>query len=207
MDPKSPLDLTETQETTGAGDLADTASRVPSAEKESRVALERSRQAPPRKADRQITGYIAERVVGVGVHGTVYLAVIRNRSERVAIKRILIDRNIKSRELHLLRMMRHPNIVELRQFFYTSNEKGDDAYLNLVMDYIPETLFMIINNANKAKHSIPVFAIKLYAYQMFRGLAYIHAHGICHRDIKPQNLLVDQSQGTLKICDFSRYFD
>lgn len=37
---------------------------------------------------------------------------------------------------------------------------------------------------------------------MFRGLAYIHAIGICHRDIKPQNLLVDPSTHILKICDF-----
>lgn len=39
-------------------------------------------------------------------------------------------------------------------------------------------------------------------YQLFRSLAYIHSLGICHRDIKPQNLLVDQSTGVLKLCDF-----
>jgi len=37
---------------------------------------------------------------------------------------------------------------------------------------------------------------------MFRGLAYIHGMGICHRDIKPQNILVNNSTGILKICDF-----
>ncbi len=39
-------------------------------------------------------------------------------------------------------------------------------------------------------------------YQMFRSLAYIHALGICHRDIKPQNLLLDPNTGVLKLCDF-----
>lgn len=44
--------------------------------------------------------------------------------------------------------------------------------------------------------------VKLYAYQAFRALAYIHALGICHRDIKPQNMLVDPDTHELKICDF-----
>jgi len=39
-------------------------------------------------------------------------------------------------------------------------------------------------------------------YQLFRSLAYIHSLGICHRDIKPQNLLLDPDTGVLKLCDF-----
>jgi serine/threonine protein kinase len=44
--------------------------------------------------------------------------------------------------------------------------------------------------------------IKFYAYQMFRSLAYLEGVGICHRDIKPQNILVDPSTYMLKVCDF-----
>ncbi|KAA0203593.1 hypothetical protein HAZT_HAZT001779 [Hyalella azteca] len=44
--------------------------------------------------------------------------------------------------------------------------------------------------------------ITLYMYQLFRSLAYIHALGVCHRDIKPQNLLLDPETGVLKLCDF-----
>lgn len=44
--------------------------------------------------------------------------------------------------------------------------------------------------------------VRLYIYQNFRALAYLHALGICHRDIKPQNLLVDSDNHVLKVCDF-----
>lgn len=49
---------------------------------------------------------------------------------------------------------------------------------------------------------VPNILVKLYAYQLLRSIAYIHALGICHRDIKPQNILVDPASHVLKLCDF-----
>ncbi|KAL9170063.1 hypothetical protein ABFS82_04G119600 [Erythranthe guttata] len=50
---------------------------------------------------------------------------------------------------------------------------------------------------------MPVFYVQLYIYQLCRVLNYIHrVVGICHRDIKPQNLLVNPHTHQLKICDF-----
>eukprot|EP00061_Rhincodon_typus_P008172 g30556.t1 len=49
-----------------------------------------------------------------------------------------------------------------------------------------------------------VFHRVVYIFQLFRSLAYIHSQGVCHRDIKPQNLLVDPETAVLKLCDFGR---
>lgn len=96
----------------------------------------------------------------------------------------------------------HPNVITLRHAFYTQGDKQDEIYLNVVMDYIPETVFRVLKNYSKMKQAVPMLQVKLYAYQAFRALAYIHALGICHRDIKPQNLLVDPQNFQLKVCDF-----
>lgn len=52
------------------------------------------------------------------------------------------------------------------------------------------------------KQTVPMLISKLYMWQMCRSLAYIHAIGICHRDIKPQNLLVNSQYHTMRLCDF-----
>ena len=49
---------------------------------------------------------------------------------------------------------------------------------------------------------MPHVYVKVYMFQMFCALSHIHSLGVCHRDIKPQNLLVDTGTHTLKLCDF-----
>ena len=72
----------------------------------------------------------------------------------------------------------------------------------MVMDYIPETVYKICKHYTKKKEMMPLLLIKLYIYQLLRALAYMHAKGIAHRDIKPQNMLVDPITHQMKICDF-----
>lgn len=75
-------------------------------------------------------------------------------------------------------------------------------YLNLILEYVPENLYRCSRSFTKVKQSMPMLEVKLYMYQCLRSLAYIHSMGICHRDIKPQNLLLDPARGILKLCDF-----
>jgi glycogen synthase kinase 3 beta len=142
-----------------------------------------------------------EKVVGNGSFGVVYSATLVDTAEPVAVKKVLQDRRFKNRELQIMKQLHHPNVVELKHCFYSPGEK-DELYLNLVMEYVPETVYRVIKHYNKTKRVIPMIYTKMYMYQVARALAYIHAVGICHRDIKPQNLLLDTSTHAVKLCDF-----
>ena len=96
----------------------------------------------------------------------------------------------------------HPNVVSLKDAFFTKGDHNNDEYLNLVMEYMPETVNRVSRHYVKHKRTMPIILVKLYAYQTFRALAYVHALGYCHRDIKPHNLLVNPSTHSLKLCDF-----
>lgn len=96
-------------------------------------------------------------------------------------------------------VVEHPNVCRLIDSFNEATKDG--VYLNLVLEYVPKNLFQI-SQYLKTKKSVPMVYIKLYVYQMLRSLAYIHSLGICHRDIKPQNLLVNPDSHELKLCDF-----
>lgn len=145
--------------------------------------------------------YSADRVIGNGSFGIVYQATDNNSGETVAIKKVLQDRRYKNRELQIMKIVSHPNIVEVRDCFY-SKGRSRDVYLNLVMEYIPETVYQTIRNHSKACLTIPYIYTKVYCYQICRAIAYCHSVGICHRDIKPQNLLLDPGSHVVKLCDF-----
>lgn len=65
------------------------------------------------------------------------------------------------------------------------------------MDYYNENLYQSIKR--KEMNST---LTKLYSYQLLRGLNYLTMQSIAHRDIKPQNVLVDRNKGKVVICDF-----
>ena len=100
-------------------------------------------------------------------------------------------------------LMAHPNAVRLRHCFYSRGDTGDanELYLNLVMDYVPDTLHKALRVYQKAGKLMPLAMMKSYTYQLVRSLNYIHSMGVAHRDIKPQNLLLDSKRHHLLLCD------
>lgn len=151
---------------------------------------------------KQTISYMAERAVGQGSFGVVFQAKCLETGETVAIKKVLQDKRYKNRELQTMRLLDHPNVVFLKHCFFSTSEK-DELYLNLVLEYVPETVHRVIKHYNKLNQRMPLIYVKLYAYQIFRALSYIHCSiGVCHRDIKPQNLLVNPHTHQVKLCDF-----
>ncbi|KAL1329578.1 hypothetical protein HN51_046697 [Arachis hypogaea] len=151
---------------------------------------------------KQTISYMAERVVGTGSFGVVFQAKCLETGEPVAIKKVLQDKRYKNRELQVMRMLEHPNVVRLKHCFFSTTDK-DELYLNLVLEYVPETVYKVSKQFIRMHQYMPIINVQLYTYQICRALNYLHeVIGVCHRDIKPQNLLVNPQTHELKICDF-----
>jgi glycogen synthase kinase 3 beta len=137
-------------------------------------------------------------LLGNGSFGIVAKVREEETGQEFAIKKVFQDKNYQNREVSImLAIGMHPNIVRLEGYFYSQSRKEEDAYLNLVMEYSPSSLYRLI----KKKHKMNEREAKKYSKEMFQALAYLHNLGICHRDIKPQNLLISTA-GNLQICDF-----
>lgn len=74
--------------------------------------------------------------------------------------------------------------------------EGDKEYLNVVMNYFPYNLYQAV----KKKMLNPTLT-KIMLFQILKGLNYLSTLSIAHRDIKPQNILVDFSKNKAVICD------
>eukprot|EP00747_Dinoflagellata_sp_TGD_P185921 gnl/TRDRNA2_/TRDRNA2_42713_c0_seq1.p1 gnl/TRDRNA2_/TRDRNA2_42713_c0~~gnl/TRDRNA2_/TRDRNA2_42713_c0_seq1.p1 ORF type:complete len:371 (-),score=66.14 gnl/TRDRNA2_/TRDRNA2_42713_c0_seq1:168-1232(-) len=147
--------------------------------------------------------YTAQRVLGKGSFAVVYQAQVIETLEIVAIKSIKAQEvQQRDREVQILKELDgHPNIVHLKGAFLSS-EGGSEARLNLVLEFLADTLHRVIKHYNQRQLKMDPFYVKLYTYQLLRGLGYIHGKGIVHCDIKPQNLLFEGKTHCMKICDF-----
>lgn len=158
-----------------------------------------SASKPESEAKKGASRYQVECKVGSGTFGTVFKARDKTTLDVVAIKKVFQDKNYKNRELEILKMLKHPNVLEMKDSFFTY--EGDKEYLNVVMAYYGCNLYEFIHKFSR-KSPIPRLPFKLLAYQLIRSLLYLKKLSISHRDIKPQNILVNEQNYKLVLCDF-----
>jgi serine/threonine protein kinase len=158
-----------------------------------------SRQAPSSSTKRP--DYKPVKVIGQGAFGVVYCA-RSGTGDFVAIKKVLVDPRYKNRELESHLLIHNRYCVALRDHFVSAGRKPTETFLNLIMEYLPLSLHQFTMNYRKERKYPPLLYVKLFTFQMFAGLNYLHSIGITHRDLKPQNILCDPTTGELKICDF-----
>ncbi|EPS96765.1 hypothetical protein FOMPIDRAFT_1025270 [Fomitopsis schrenkii] len=139
--------------------------------------------------------------VGEGTYGVVYKAKDVTTGQVVALKKIRLeaeDEGVPStaiREISLLKELKDDNVVRLLDIVHA------DAKLYLVFEFLDVDLKRYMEQANKVGSPITPDMVKKFTYQLNAGLLYCHSHRILHRDLKPQNLLIDKYDN-LKLADF-----
>ena len=145
---------------------------------------------------RLVGEYELQRSLGKGSEGAVRVAVHRRTGEKKAIK--IFDKSSGINLEHLeneiasLRKLNHQNIVKLEEVI------ENESQLYFVME--------LCNGGSLAEHvAIAPFSIPVtrgFFKQILEGLNYCHECGIVHRDLKLENILLDNDGINLKICDF-----
>uniref|UniRef100_A0A8C0MTH0 Cyclin-dependent kinase 14 n=13 Tax=Carnivora TaxID=33554 RepID=A0A8C0MTH0_CANLF len=135
--------------------------------------------------------------LGEGSYATVYKGKSKVNGKLVALKVIRLQEEEGTpftaiREASLLKGLKHANIVLLHDIIHTKET------LTLVFEYVHTDLCQYMDKHPGGLHPDNV---KLFLFQLLRGLSYIHQRYILHRDLKPQNLLISDT-GELKLADF-----
>ncbi|XP_078344855.1 cyclin-dependent kinase 14-like isoform X2 [Oculina patagonica] len=135
--------------------------------------------------------------LGEGSYATVFKGICSANNKIVALKEIRLQEEEGApftaiREASLLKQLKHANIVTLHDIIHTKDT------LMFVFEFVDTDLNIYLE---KYPRGIPPYNVKLLLFQLLRGLAYIHERKILHRDLKPQNLLINEV-GELKLADF-----
>ncbi|KAK6461503.1 Pkinase-domain-containing protein [Scheffersomyces coipomensis] len=135
--------------------------------------------------------------IGSGSFGSVYLGFNVTTKEMFAVKQIVYSPQSQIsvdllKEVENMKDLHHENIVQ-----YLGHSQKNNEY-NIFLEYVPGgSIGSCIKNVGKFDEQLIRFLIK----QVLSGLEYLHTNGILHRDLKADNLLLDDN-GTCKISDF-----
>jgi len=139
--------------------------------------------------------------IGEGTYGVVYKARNEKTGDLVALKRIKLDSEDEGlpataiKEISLLKGLDHPNIVRLHEVIH------EEKKLTLVFEYLDLDLKKLMDEKKRKGEKLSADAIKSFLWQLLQGIAFCHEQRVLHRDLKPQNLLINR-KGELKLADF-----
>lgn len=141
--------------------------------------------------------YIKLEQLGEGSYATVYKGFSNLTHQRVALKEIRLQEEEGApftaiREASLLKELKHSNIVTLHDIVHTRET------LTFVFEYVNTDLSQYME---KHPGGLDHRNVRLFLFQLLRGLSYCHKRRVLHRDVKPQNLLISDA-GELKLADF-----
>ena len=156
--------------------------------------------------------FINLRPLAHGGNSLVYAATDSDCDKEVAIKKLsFCDRQgckYALRELRLMRRLQHENVVTVYEVLGTNGyslENGGNINFNInevssvyiVQELLHTDLHQLIQQKQLTQEHV-----RLFTYQLLRGLKYIHSANVLHRDLKPMNLLINVEDLVLKIADF-----
>jgi serine/threonine protein kinase len=144
-----------------------------------------------------VNGYTLWQELGRGAAGVVHMAIDEAANETKAIK--VLNRDAAQREagdcsllseVAIMKKVRHPHIVALYECI--DDPVADSVYL--VMQYVPDGPIRTLNIDGTCA-PMPLDSLAAYVKQLAGALHYMHAKGVAHGDIKPDNILVDLRDG------------
>ena len=139
--------------------------------------------------------------IGQGTYGSVFKYQDTHTKEMVAIKKLqkiqdVADAKQVLREIIILKTCCHQHILHLKGFFIEENHDSIQVYV--VTELMDFDLYTVIK---KGKDNVTQDHIQYIMFQIFLGVYYLHENNIVHRDIKPNNILLDDAC-QVRLCDF-----